>query len=405
MAHEPLSFVQASDLLIDRPITGLTQAPDALLEALYESPRLAAERVFDAALTEEADALLLAGDVVDLSIASPRDLVFLTEQFDRLAARDIPVFWAGGAADPPEAWPKSTPLPENVTFFPAGRLTQHVLKRGDKPVATVVGASRKPGDAPPVFSKPSHAPLSVGVLYAPEEQRASASDEVNYLALGGRSRRSTIERPVGLAHYAGTPQGRSPADQGPSGCTVVRLDESGVAKTRFVATDSIRWGEETLEFTAGVNAAQLEQRLRERLDKVIARSKGVDQLISWRLHGVGPLVAELHAEGLCRSLLDELQSRTGGQRPLVWSYSLECPDAYEPPHEQLDQETILGDLLRQVEVLRRNEAFGLDLKELLPRPIADASLNETATIHTTDRDDLYNRAAKLGVALMTDESA
>lgn len=407
MPSKPLRLVQSSDLLIDRPLEGLTSAPEDLHETLRDAPRLAAERVFDTALSEEADALLLAGNVVDLGRASPRDLDFLVDHFSRLGKRGVRVFWAGGELDPPEAWPRSFELPENVTVFPAGRVSEHSLYRGDELIATVMGTSYKADASPEEQSlrKSPQAPFTVGVAYSPESVANDQAERIDYLALGGRARRASIDRQPGLVHYAGAPQGHSPSETGPSGCSVVQVDDSGRAKTRLVTTDLVRWAEEAIEFTAGVTADQLKQRLRERFDKIAMRGQGVDLLVSWKLHGVGPLVAKLHAEGLCKALLEDLQSRVGRQKPIVWSHAVRCDDAYEPPHEQLDQETILGDLLRQVEVLRRNEAFGLDLREMLPRPVADKEFIETATIAASDRVDLYNRAAKLGVALMTADEA
>lgn len=406
MAQKPLRLVHASDLRIDQPLGGLAEAPDDLRELLRDAPRLAAERVFDTALTEEADALLLAGNAIDLKRAAPRDIVFLCEQFRRLDNRGVPVFWAGGVIDPPDAWPRTLPLPPNVTVFPVGRVEEHALTRDGAPIACVQGVS-KPGDREvdaSGFRRDADGRFTIGVACGTSDSPGKEGDRIDYMALGGRARRATVDHEPGVAHYAGSPQGRFPSEAGPSGCTVVQFEAGGKAKTRFVATDLVRWQDESLEFTAGVTADELRRRLRERLDKVRARSKGADQLVSWRLRGVGPLVAELRPDGLCAELLADLQKYAGRQHPRCWSYEVTCDDAYDPPHEQLDQETILGDLLRQTQVLKRNEAFLLDLAELAPKPLLDPEVVQMATIDAADRDDLYNRAAKLGVALMTDEA-
>jgi len=407
MASQPVRLVHASDLRLDRPLHGLTEAPDELRVLLRDAPLEAAERVFETALSENADALLLSGDVLDVRRASPRVVAFLVEQLGRLHKRDIPVFWAGGALDPPDAWPRTERLPDNVTVFPVGRVATHELRRDKNVIASVQGLS-KPGDREvdaSEFRRDAHGRFTVGVAYGTSDAPGKEGDRVDYMALGGRTRRATVDHEPGMAHYAGSPQGRCPAEPGPSGCTVVQVDESGKARTRFVATDTVRWQEETVEFTAGVTDEQLRTRLRERLDKVRGRAQGVHQLIAWRLEGVGPLVAELRADGLAGELLRDLQKYAGREKPLCWSYALECRSRYEPPHEQLDQETILGDLLRQVDVLRRSEAFVLDLGEMLPKPLPDPSLAEmAATEGAAARDELFNRAAKLGVALMTEEA-
>lgn len=406
MAATPLRLVHASDLRIDRPLFGLTEAPDELRALLRDAPLEAAERVFDTALSENADALLLAGDVLDARRASPRVVSFLLNQFSRLEKRGVPVFWAGGLLDPPDGWPRTERLPDNVTVFPTSRVETHELRKNNTVIASIQGISRA-GDREvdaSGFRRDAHGKFTVGVAYGTSDAPGKEGDRVDYMALGGRSRRATVDHEPGVAHYSGSSQGRSPAEPGPSGCTIVQVDESGKARTRFVATDLVRWQEELVEFTAGTTADQLQAQLRERLDKVRTKAQGVHQLIAWRLEGVGPLVAELRSDGLAGELLADLRKHAGREKPLCWTYRVDCPSRYEPPHEQLDQETILGDLLRQVQVLGRSEAFVLDLGGLLPKPIPDPSLAPMASIDgADDRNDLFNRAAKLGVALMTEE--
>lgn len=406
MAPHTLRFVHASDLHIDRPLYGLDEAPDELRELLRDAPMQSAERVFDTTLTENADGLLLSGNVIDLKNASPRSVMFLVDQFKRLEKRNIPVFWAGGVLDPPSAWPRSLPLPSNVTVFPGGNITSHEVYRDGAVIACVMGTSLAEGHKADTssFHHDAHGRYTIGVAFGTNDEPGKEGDRVDYMALGGRKRRATVDHEPGIAHYPGSPQGRSPNEVGPSGCTILQVEEDGKAKTRFVATDMIRWQEETVEFTVGVTPEQLRTRLRERLDKVRAKAKGTDQLIAWRLEGVGPLTLELRDEGLCRELLVDLQQYAGRTQPICWSYRMTCDDPYEPPHEQRDQETILGDLLRQVEVLRHNEAFVLDLGEMLPKPMPLGELSEIAKQgDADDRVHVINQAAKLGVALMSAE--
>src|SRR5262245_59140802 len=117
MSQRAFRFLHASDLHLERPPSGLALAPEHLRPTLLETPYLAAERVFDIALNEQVDFVVLSGDVVHLESAGPRALVFLAEQFQRLAERDIQVYWAGGNVDPPESWPAALHLPSNVHRF------------------------------------------------------------------------------------------------------------------------------------------------------------------------------------------------------------------------------------------------------------------------------------------------
>ena len=145
MARRPLRLLHASDLHLDRPVHGLPHVPEHLRETVRDAPRLAAEQVFELALAENVDAVLLAGDVIDTLRADPRSLVFLAEQFRRLEARGVPVFWAGGLVDRPEHWPRTAPLPANVTVFPVGRVAQHDVREKDEILCRIQGTSAREG--------------------------------------------------------------------------------------------------------------------------------------------------------------------------------------------------------------------------------------------------------------------
>lgn len=405
-SHQPLRLVHSSDWRLERPLHGLAQIPDHLRELIREAPYQAAEQVVETALTENADALLLAGEILDVDLAGPRAIVFLLDQFERLNARGIRVFWAGGLSDRPDTWPPSTPLPENVTVFPVGRVERHDLMRDGAVIARVQGVSC--GEGQPVdasgFHADAHGRYTIGVACGTSDSAGKEGDRVDYMALGGRVRRATVDVDPGIAHYSGTPQGRSPEETGPAGCTVVQVDHEGKTKTRFVACDAVRWASETLEFTAGATVEDLRTRLRDKLEKLRSKAREVDQLVSWKLEGAGPLLAQLRPGALADELLADLQKHDGRQQPACWSYRLRCDQRYQPPAEWLDQETILGDLLRQIAVFRKNDAFELDLGEALPKPLPEKELASVAKIaNAAEKQRVFDAAEKLGVALMAQE--
>ena len=106
-------------------------------ELLIEAPYQAAEQVFETALAEDVDAVLLAGDVLNVDRAGPPAIVLLLDQFSRLGDRGIPVYWAGGAVDAPDLWPRSVALPQNVHVFPVGRVETLDLVRSGEAIARV----------------------------------------------------------------------------------------------------------------------------------------------------------------------------------------------------------------------------------------------------------------------------
>jgi DNA repair protein SbcD/Mre11 len=418
MKEPTLRLVHSSDLHLERPLHGLAEIPDHLREQLIEAPYHAAEQVFETALAEDVDAVLLAGDVLDVDRAGPPAIVLLLEQFARLGDRGIQVYWAGGAVDNPDNWPRSVVLPENVHVFPVGHVQSLDLVRANEIIARVQGvSSRVDGkfDASG-FHRDAHGRFTIGVAY---EQGAGSGEQgenysmlhadsselherVHYMALGGRHLFQTVGEAPGVAHYCGTPQGRGPTEIGAHGCTLVHVDDTGRARPQFVATDSIRWTEQTLEVTATTKQEQLYERLVERMEKLLAKHPGIDLLVQWKIQGTGPLVNRLRPGGLSDEMLVDLRRRFGHSSQIAWSASLECHSPLSVPAEWYDEETVLGDFVRQVRACEKDENLPFDLTQFLPDNLREESLAAIAHVESHDhRLDLLERAAKLGVDLLT----
>jgi DNA repair exonuclease SbcCD nuclease subunit len=401
---QPLRLVHASDLHLERPIHGLAEAPDHLRDLLIEAPYQAAEQIFETALAEDADAVLLAGDVLHVDRAGPPAIVLLLDQFARLGDRGIPVYWAGGEVDAPDSWPRSVALPPNVHVFPVGHVETHDLARAGDVIARVQGASRREDGEIKTrgFHRDAHGLFTIGVAHGTSDSAGHEGDRVHYMALGGRHQQQTVDHEPGLAHYCGTPQGRGPDEPGPHGCTVVTVDDGGRAKTKFVATDAVRWIDQSLEITASTRQEQLHDRMVERLEKLQAQHPGIDLFVRWTIRGVGPLVNRLRPGSLADELLVDLRRQFGERSPIAWSASIACDSPLSVPTEWYDQETCLGDFLREVREFELHDQLHLDLAQFIPDEVRNDSLAAVASIGTADdRAELLCRAAKLGVDLLT----
>ena len=400
---QPLRLVHASDLHLEMPVHGLPEVPDHLRELLIEAPYHAAEQVFETALAEDADAVILAGDVLNVDRAGPPAIVLLLDQFARLADRKISVYWAGGAVDVPDSWPRSVSLPSNVHVFPVGRVESLDFTRGGEAIARVQGTSCPEGGTVDArgFHRDVHGLFTIGVAYGTNDSAGHEGDRVHYMALGGRHLQQTVDEHPGIAHYCGSPQGRGPKETGPHGCTVVTVDETARAKTKFVATDTIRWLEQSLEITSSTRQEQLHDRMVERLEKLQAQHPGVDLFIRWKIRGTGPLVNRLRPNSLADELLTDLRRRFGERSPVAWSVSIHCDSPLSVPAEWYDQETCLGDFLRVARDFELHET-PFDLRQFLPPNVRDEFLESIAFIDDDEANkELLCRASKLGVDLLT----
>src|SRR5262245_12609154 len=179
---QPLRLVHASDFHLERPLYVLAEIPDHLREILIEAPYHAAEQVFETALAEDVDAVVLAGDVLNVDRAGPPAIMLLLDQFARLCERKIPIYWAGGEQDLPDSWPRSIALPENVHVFPVGRVETLDLIRSGETIARVQGTSCRDGEVVDAsgFHRDVHGLFTIGVAYGTSDSAGHEGDRVHY---------------------------------------------------------------------------------------------------------------------------------------------------------------------------------------------------------------------------------
>ncbi len=384
MPHWPFRFIHAADFHLHRPITGITEVPEHLRPLLLEAAYRAAVRVFEAALTEESDFVLLAGDLLDPEATGPHGPLTLVEQFERLAERGIAVYWAGGQCDPPEAWPAVYHLPDNVHVLPAGRPVEILHQREGEPIVRIVGASRAEGglkptlrqpeeDLQPAFFNPDPTGLfTIGVANGMAEAETLAPRGIDYWALGGSPRQTLFQTPH-MAHYPGSPQGRQPADSGPHGCTSLHVDAERRLHSQLITTDVLRWHTERLVIDPGTTRNELESRLRQRMVAAIGGAPGTDLLVSWTIAGSGPLLGQLRRGTLAADLLGLLRKEFGQGSPAAWSTSLAIEPSVALNPEWYEQKTIRGDFLRAVRQYQTDPAQRLDLEPPLGNYAAAAT--------------------------------
>ena len=405
MSQPALKFVHASDFHLDRPLGGVAEVPAHLRDLFLDAPYLAAEQVFNTAVTEGVDALLLTGDIVDFHNVGPRAVVFLTEQFQRLAKHDIQVYWSCGEADPADSWPSSCELPENVHVFPVGRVETIAHYRNDDHVATIQGISRG-GDETPIdrgFHRDAHGLFTIGMSYLTAAKPGSEGDRVHYMALGGQHQRETVDEQPGIAHYSGTPQGRSPSESGTHGCTLISVDDGGNLKTRFVATDAIRWLEDTVEVVAGTDEDALYLMVEQRIAKLRIKHQGIPLLITWKIQGRGQLLNHIRTGGISDDITSLLREQFGEQQPAAWTVGMQCSSPLDVPREWYDEDTIMGDVLREFRKLQADESIPLHLAGFLPGESSGSTTKELTQVSAEQRDDLLWAASKMAVDMMDGE--
>jgi len=257
-----MKFIHAADLHLDSPFLGLTTLPSSLLTTVRQSTFTAATRVFDRAVAEQVDFVLLAGDLFDRAEQSVAAQAYLFQQFDRLNDQHIPVIISFGNHDYLADQHQTVNYPANVTVL-GPDVTTHTLTLASGETVAVSGFSypERWVLTDQVANFPVHAETQwhIGMLhgavatgtgdhYAPFHVADLLAKRYDYWALGHIHHRQFLaEQPPIL--YAGNTQGRSINETGEKGAYLV-TSQAGKLVPEFFPTAEILWEAATLPSTA-----------------------------------------------------------------------------------------------------------------------------------------------------------
>jgi exonuclease SbcD len=390
MSGQPFRFLQAGSFALDQPLLGFAEIPKPLEELLIDAPYQAAQKVFDAAIEERVDFVILTGDLLDLARPSPRAIAFLLDNFERLNAHGIATYWAGGRLDPPQDWPVAARLPGGVQLFSALEAEELSHFRGDRPVANLVGWSWHGTATTQIVDINSDADglPTIVVSYGEPDADRLPGHVVDYWALGGQSERQSPAAPQGAIHYAGSPQGRSPHGGGPHGCTLVHVGGDRAIRMQFIATDAVRWHTERLTINREVRPDDIRGLLADRAKQLRAEAQTRPLIVTWKLSGgehlAGPAARRDLAAEWQAWLREEFAA--SADKPLLWTQTVEV-DQPQLPACWFDEESMLGEFLRSVCELAALEPEDVNPAKHVPQhrsaafaPLAEWSAEEQQAV-------------------------
>lgn len=206
--------------------------------------------IIDLVISENADFMIISGDIFDKETITPGTRFRFVELLKRV---DVPCFIARGNHDSKTSWEDSIPLPDNAYEF-GGEPERFVidLKSGGKvEMAGISFMFRNTSEDLAIKLEGSKGVFTVGCVhcdidsqddsgYAPSKLSDIVSKDIDYWALGHIHKRMVMhERPYVV--YPGNPQGRNIKESGEKGAYVVTVTSNTVTELRFVPTQTIIW--------------------------------------------------------------------------------------------------------------------------------------------------------------------
>jgi exonuclease SbcD len=351
MSQRPFRFLHAANLELDRPVHGLTDVPDHLIDAIVDCPLQAAARLFDAAIDLRVSFLVLSGEIIDPQLAAPREINFLLDQFNRLADRDIAVYWAGSNIAAAYHWPAYVRWPTNVKMFSTAANLSFTHETLGNVLCRVIGIAPQSADSLELNAlRPADATLlCIGLPSSDWNRVPSNLAGIHYWALGNSNGRHSAQDSKFQLHCPGTHQGRSPGETGPRSATLVTVDDDQRIKLRFIDTDAVRWESIKIAVQPSAGAGELEQLLVDRATKLREENASRTVFVEWNIACHGRLRTALRQESLANDLTTKLNTQFGQTSPIVWTHSIQAEMPDQTPNEWRDEKTLRSDFLKMVE--------------------------------------------------------
>jgi len=330
MPFEPLRFIHAANVFLDRPLRVSIDIPADVREMVEDATLIAFRNTVQAAVEREVDFVLLAGNTFVEGDRSLQARITLRKGLQALDEAEIPVFVAPGEHDSGAAWRAIPGLPESVAILDDESSAEpHSIERDGRVIATI-GVRESPtafsptsrtsneltaseesegSSSPPESdafrirvcrkqqqthpSGPSGSfdvplPQSHAAHHAGGESSTSTrleGSDADYLAVGDGAARTLLKTDVGLHHHPGALQPLSATEGEAGGCTLVDVEPSGEVRCTLLPTAPVRFVRLKLPMHEEWTREELLGAMRSQLDGHSPQGDERLRVIEWRLSG------------------------------------------------------------------------------------------------------------------------
>ena len=374
-----MKFIHCADVHLDTPLQGLAEYPGAPVNEIRSATRRAFEKLLDAALSEEVDFVIIAGDLYDVGLKSFESALFFNKSMLRLKEAGIDVYLIHGNHDAASKLIKHLRPPSNVHVFRSNE--PHTFSIEALRVAVHGQSFATPETIEDLAAHyPPRVPdfFNIGVLhtnlsgisdhanYAPCSLETLKNKGYQYWALGHVHNRQVLCAEPYII-YPGNIQGRHGKEQGEKSCELVTVSETGSIRTEIISTSVVPWVEVEVDASDCQNADEVYDSLRVAFGKLLAEGK--ERITAMRvrtlLRGISALffgvpvrTPDVHS---CKG--SELRigaTISEGEKKLSFRRRKGSSGTVLNMEEVQIQDSVLVPFLRELDCERFEQFFGLD---------------------------------------------
>ena len=362
-----MKIVHAADLHIDSPLRGLERYEGAPVAQIRGATRRAFENLVTLCLAEDADLLLLAGDIYDGDWKDYNTGLFFASQLSRLRPAGIPVVLVRGNHDAQSQITRHLELPDHVKVLDHRAPERFVDERRGFAVTGQSFATRAVTDDL-AAAYPDALPdlFNIGLLhtalggreghesYAPCSLQTLLARGYQYWALGHIHAREIVHADPPVV-FPGNLQGRHAREAGPKGATLITAEAGRVRALSHVPLDVVRWCVCEVDVADAQSADDAIALSRAALEQALAEAGGRTVAARVVLTGATRAHAALHADlDKWTQQIRAAANDTGGEG--LWVEQVRLRTAAPVDIEALgERDDAIGQLARSLRALRDDE--------------------------------------------------
>ncbi|EKN70244.1 metallophosphoesterase [Neobacillus bataviensis LMG 21833] len=400
-----ISFIHAADLHLDSPMIGLKHLPANIFSRVKESTFIALNKLTAAAIEQQVDFVILAGDLFDGEDRSLRAQSRFRKEMLKLAEKEIPVYVVHGNHDHLNGSWVHLDMPANVHVFHSEVETK-VLHTKSGGCVHLYGFSyttrhvfdRKIDD----YKKKVGADFHIGILhgnesagtehdnYAPFSVKDLQDKDFDYWALGHIHKRAVLaENPPII--YPGNIQGRNKKELGSKGFYHVTLTDLD-AKMDFIESSDMVWEEVIIDAAAANSFHDVLHLCQTTINTIRRDQRGT--LVTLFLKNMY-LPDDREKRSLNGELLELLLEDEKDEESFVWIVDLTITEGQQIDKEQLKTEAnFYAELF---ETIDHFDQFDSALAPLYEHPLGRKYLSH---LSLEEKDELLEKAEKILIELL-----
>ncbi|NPC92070.1 DNA repair exonuclease [Bacillus sp. WMMC1349] len=331
-----LTFIHAADLHLDSPFQGIHQVPEPIYKRIKNSTFKSAANVFQLAIQEQVDFILLAGDLFDEANRSLKAQLFLRKQFLKLQEKGINAYVIFGNHD--HLGGEWTPIewPDNVHIFSSEDIEEKSFYKDGQLAASIYGYSYPEravfANKASEMKKLTNAPLHIGMIhgtlsgesghdpYCPFSWQDLKNSHIDYWALGHIHKRQVISVEHPTVIYPGNTQARHIKEKGEKGCFLVHASD-GHLSFEFQSTSDVLWDVIQIDVSTTQNVTQLIHLIEEHFKTLHQNGKSL--CVKMLLTGEAPPYLAEHSAGIVDELLEIFHEEELAEESFIWIVGIE----------------------------------------------------------------------------------